>query len=398
MAPSKVNTGSIARDSLAQASQHQKFCAGEWPAVGYTGAMARRWWSVPLALAALAPFACAAGGGASDTQGNSSGQGANNGSSSASGLDPNSACAKATDEAKDIPVNMYIMFDKSGSMAGSIWSNTTSALQSFFIDPSSAGLRVALRFFPDDDCNTSCNNVQACATPKVPLGELTELSAPTDAHEQALLDAFVDVVPSGGTPMSLALDGALRWARSVVDKAPNEKAVVVFVTDGEPTDCNEDPSYLFGIAAKALNEQGIITFAVGLEGAKESVVNGIAHAGGSENGIFVGSSNAEQELLAALNGIRDAQVACEFQMPESNNGQPVNPAQINVLYTMGGTTEQIPIGQVPGADSCGPKAAWYYDTPSNPTKIILCPSTCNAVQQDTAAKIEILVGCSTIPA
>ena len=257
---------------------------------------------------------------------------------------------------------------------------------------------MALRFFPDDDCNTSCNNVQACATPKVPLGELTELSAPTDAHEQKLLDAFVGVVPSGGTPMSLALDGALRWARGVLEKAPNEKAVVVFVTDGEPTDCNEDPSYLFGIASQALNELGIVTFAVGLEGAKESVVNGIAHAGGSENGIFVGSNNAEQELLAALNGIRDSQVACEFQMPASDNGQPINPNEVNVLYTMGGTTEQIPIGQVQGVEACGPKAAWYYDVPSAPTKILLCPTTCEAVQKDQAAKIEILLGCSTIPA
>ena len=147
------------------------------------------------------------------------------------------------------------MFDKSGSMAGVRWSQATAALQSFFMDPNSGGLRVALRFFPDDGCDANCNS-QACASPKVLLGELTNLSAPTDIHEQALIDAFVDVIPSGGTPLSAALDGSVQWARDLLVMSPKEKTAIVLVTDGDPSDCQEDHSYFESAARDAFNSLG----------------------------------------------------------------------------------------------------------------------------------------------
>ena len=66
-------------------------------------------------------------------------------------IDPDAACATASEEATLVPVNMIIMFDRSGSMDQSNkWPNATSALTAFFEDPGTAGLRIALRFFPDD--------------------------------------------------------------------------------------------------------------------------------------------------------------------------------------------------------------------------------------------------------
>jgi hypothetical protein len=37
---------------------------------------------------------------------------------------------------------------------------------------------------------------------------------------------------------------------------------------------------------------------------------------------------------------------------------------------------------------------WHYDDPKNPTKIILCQSTCDSVQQKSG-KIDIVLGCDT---
>ena len=37
--------------------------------------------------------------------------------------------------------------------------------------------------------------------------------------------------------------------------------------------------------------------------------------------------------------------------------------------------------------------AWYYDDPTTPKKIILCPSTCTATNAATGAKLQALVGC-----
>ena len=339
---------------------------------------------------------CAAGRGSDGQEGGNNGSGGvsfDGGTGTNTGIDSDAACATASDEAKNVPVNMYIMFDKSFSMLDK-WSQTTSALQNFFMDPASAGLRIALRFFPDEGCDNNCS-VAGCSQPKVPLGELTNLSAPTDAHEQALLDAFIDVEPAGGTPMSAALDGALLWAQGVLMNAPEEKAVVLLVTDGEPTDCNEDDNYLIAAAGSAYDNRGIITFAIGLEGSAESLLNGIAHAGGSKKAIFVGNEKAKEELTAALNAIRETSIACEFQMP---TGNMVDPGKINVVYTPGDGSGAITIGQVPSVAECGAKAAWYYDNPVNPTKITLCPETCSSIQADEQAKLDILVGCGTIPA
>ncbi|MBI4705223.1 MAG: VWA domain-containing protein [Deltaproteobacteria bacterium] len=358
-----------------------------------------------IALAASA--SCAAGGGRREGAGGAgaaAGQGGamsfdgGTGAGDANPLDPDAACASARDEATWVPVNMYIMFDKSNSMLDQgKWAASTAALQSFFSEQASAGLRVALRFFPDSGCDGSCT-VQACATPMVPLGELTVEYAPTDQQENALINAFGQVIPSGATPMSAALQGATSWAVHYLQSHPTEKAVVVLVTDGEPTDCNTKSSYIVGLAADAYSAHGVLTFAVGLEGSSEALMNDIAKAGGTSKGIFVGSPDAEQELLAAMNAIRESSVACEFLMPDPGPGKQIEPDLVNVIYKSGPDGPPQIIGQVPSAGGCGPAGGWYYDDPVKPTRIIFCEGTCAAVRADPNAKIEILLGCATIPA
>src|SRR5438094_799735 len=60
------------------------------------------------------------------------------------------ACAVGSAEATFSPVNMFVTFDKSGSMSqNNKWTDATTAFIAFFRDPGTAGLRVAFRFFPD---------------------------------------------------------------------------------------------------------------------------------------------------------------------------------------------------------------------------------------------------------
>jgi hypothetical protein len=309
-----------------------------------------------------------------------------------------SACAKSTDEAKNVPLDLYIMFDRSGSMAGPKWSQSTAALQGFFESPKNAGLGVALRFFPDSGCDGSKCSVSACATPKVPLSYLTELSAPTDTHEQALFNAFIGLDPFGGTPLSVALEGAVSWAKDTLAQNPGHKAVIVLVTDGEPTDCNKNGSFLVSTAKAAFESAGVVTFALGLEGASKSLLDQIAAAGGTESGIIIGTDNAKEELLAALDAIRDKQLACDYAIPESTTGEAVDTSQVNVLYYPGDGSAKQTFGRVPSKADCGDKVAWYYDDPVTPKKIKFCPAACAVVQPDTKAAVQIVLGCNTIPA
>ena len=45
---------------------------------------------------------------------------------------------------------------------------------------------------------------------------------------------------------------------------------------------------------------------------------------------------------------------------------------------------------------CTAAGGWYYDNPASPTKIILCPATCDEVKTFNEASIEIVLGCATV--
>jgi hypothetical protein len=54
---------------------------------------------------------------------------------------------------------------------------------------------------------------------------------------------------------------------------------------------------------------------------------------------------------------------------------------------------EVQLGLVGSAAECGTEQAWYYDNPTTPTRILLCPSACETVTADAGAAIEILAGC-----
>ncbi|WP_169796459.1 vWA domain-containing protein [Chondromyces crocatus] len=372
-----------------------------------------------FSTAAAIGVACGSSGGDATSDGGSEGQGAGNSTSSATGdggaggfiIDPTSGsgassgtgfteCATSSDAATLVPLNMIIMFDRSGSMqSNNKWNSSTAALRAFIQSPEASGLRVALRFFPGTGCTGSSCNVNVCAQPAVDAAPLTSESAPTDAQEQLLISAITSETPNGGdTPIFAALSGATLWAKNYVAANPTEKAVVILVTDGEPNGCNQNSNAIAGIAEEAFTSAGIYTYAVGLQGSAPNLMNLIADRGGTGQGIFIGAgANAEQELLLALQAIQGSQLACDFQMPQSNDGQMINPNQINVVYTSEGGNEQI-IGQVSSESACGANGGWYYDNPQNPATITLCPTTCQTAQGDNSGGIRIIVGCDTTPA
>ncbi len=202
--------------------------------------------------------------------------------------------------------------------------------------------------------------------------------------------------PDGGTAYSPVLRDTATFYDQITKAVSQErtKNYVVFLTDGLPNGCDEDINNIAALASAARTSHGVLTYAVGLEGSAENQMDTIAVAGGTNKGIFIGSSaNAQAELLAALKAIQGSQVSCEFQMPAPKDGSTLDPKKVNVNYTPGGGSTQT-LGQVGGAADCA-NGGWYYDNPTSPSKITLCPSTCSTVQADKAAKMEILLGCAT---
>lgn len=341
----------------------------------------------------------AAGG--SENSGASAGDGASSGEGAGFGFGGNNStgsameCASESIEAELAPLTMYITFDKSGSMDDDDkWTNATTALKAFFADPAAADLEVALRFFPEGQCSENDCNVNACATPNVNVGALTADVAPTDTHEAALVAAINGQDPGGATPISAALDGGIQWSAAYLAEHPTHKVVVILVTDGEPNGCEEDINAIANIAASGLLDD-VVTYTVGLVGSNEADLQQIAMNGGG-SGFFVGNGNTEAELLAALQAIQGELIACELPVPVPTMGE-FNPELVNVTYTPGAGGNPTTFGNVADEAACGSGGGWYYDNPAAPTMINLCPGSCDLAQGDLEGKIEVVLGCETIP-
>jgi hypothetical protein len=173
--------------------------------------------------------------------------------------------------------------------------------------------------------------------------------------------------------------------------------VVVLITDGEPQGCDTNITNISGIAGDAYTNAGVLTYVIGLVGANAQALNGlnqIAAAGGTDQAIFVAAGNmATQDLLNALLAIKGMALSCDLDVPKSDDsGMQIDPHLINVNYSSG-DGPAMELGYVDSLASCGAEPAWYYDDPTNPSQIHLCPTTCDSVKADGAANLQILAGC-----
>lgn len=90
--------------------------------------------------------------------------------------------------------------------------------------------------------------------------------------------------------------------------------------------------------------------------------------------------------------VEEAKISCSIPMPKAPSGRKINPDQVTVeiVPSPGSPAQEIP--HVSGQGQCGSRG-WYYDNNTNPTKIILCPSTCSWAQGLTDAELKIDSGC-----
>jgi hypothetical protein len=188
---------------------------------------------------------------------------------------------------------------------------------------------------------------------------------------------------------------------------PTHTVVLVLATDGLPTRCA--PVDIPGIASLAQGgvsgTPSIKTFVIGVFADSEKAtsapnLDAIATGGGTSKAFIVTtSSNVAADFQKALDAIRGSALPCEYALPVSMGGQQ-DFDKVNVKHTTGsGQVEILPYKK--NAAGCGTTAGWYYDVDpaggGTPTKIILCPATCNTVKNESGmAKVEILLGCKTV--
>ena len=368
-----------------------------------------------LAVALVMPVACnddAAGGGTAGSAGSAADSGADSGSDSsvvpdvaedtsvldtgigADVADDVAGCATETVTADRAPLDMYLLLDESESMiepAGvtpTKWAQVAGAIGAFMQAPESAGIGAGVQFFPiqPDQCETQTYNPPAVAIAELP------------GNKPAISAAIAAQTPFGGTPTRPAMEAAVDYTTGWAQDNPTHVVVIVLATDGLPTVCDSTIDSVAQLAASAAgSSEQILTFVIGV-GDELANLNQIAEAGGTNEAIIVDASqDITQGFLTALNSIRQQSVPCEYVIPATSDGGVVDPQRVNVTY-VSGAGDSVPFFGVGDEDGCvnAPDAGWYYDDPDAPTKIILCPGTCEVVKTDSAATVHVVFGCETI--
>ncbi|MBP9114116.1 MAG: VWA domain-containing protein [Polyangiaceae bacterium] len=355
--------------------------------------------------------------------GSDEGSGTFNGGGAGVGADLQ-ACATSVSDGKRIPVQLVFMYDKSGSMGQAIggssvtkWKAVKDGIKAFAVDPKSEGISASLAFFSGGtgsnsaECNAGAFTKLDVESAQLPAGGAS-ISNTVDAYDKRV---------GGMTPSVFALASAEKIAASVKSKHPSERAVIVFVTDGIPQGCWEDrankvstgntglpaslaveavqtedgknTNYSYNsignvskIATQA-NAAGFSTYVVGV-GDQLTNLNAIAASGGTQSAFIVPAndpSQASAKLVQALNAIRGQVGSCSFSLPAPPAGQTLDPKKVNVAIA--GQTINY------SGDCAG--MGWKYDNASNPTRVDLCPATCEEVKKAASANVSIAFGCAT---
>lgn len=270
-----------------------------------------------------------------------------------------------------------------------------------------------------DTCNVDAPPIAVCPgdnsctvadyeTAAVPLQLLPE-------GRQALIESLDEhyVDPYAGTPTQVALTGAFRQLQGWKENDPTRRSVLILATDGVPEACqtlaqpDASASALSQIAEGAESE--LNTFVIGVlpqidESIPEAVelietqtafLRDMAAAGGTDAPFLVQANvDTAQVFLEALDAIRSAALPCDYELPTSTR----NFDQVNVEVVNGDAVTILPkVDNLAACDGAG----WYYDSDETeaedtPTRVVLCPRSCDAAKGSELGRVDVVLGCPTI--
>lgn len=312
-------------------------------------------------------------------------------------------CAGALYEGEIIPLDLYVMFDQSGSMATVIDEATAEtrmdavsrAMEEFLLDWQSSGIGVGLGHFGHMPLGeTSCNE-DDYAEPLVTIERLPD-------NAEAVVSTLDALEPTGETPTGAAIRGACQVTSAWKADHPGTVVANLLVTDGEPKapisskDGSCDPRLEDAVAAAAeCADAGVPSYVLGVGPSLENL-DSIAEAGKTE-GAYLVAQDSSQGVLDALNAIRGAaQLPCEFDVHESDGGGTLDYEKTDVVV-MDDECVVRRIAHVTSAEDCDDgSGGWYFNDSTGERRIVLCDRSCADVRQPDA-EFFYSVGCGIEP-
>ncbi len=326
-------------------------------------------------------------------------------------LSPDGACAATSFAGVRVPPSMLLIFDQSLSMEncadgsyGSCpgadkWSAATSAVHDL-ISSVPQDLNVGIKFFGtlDDSCNDA-----DYAKPDVAVGPLSTTQKPIDCWlGKQSCAGITAATPYTLTEMGPALRGGIGYLKGI--KADGQR-IAILITDGDPVNCDtgNDITDVIAAASAGFNATPkVLTYVIGVPGSTIANLSQVASAGGGKRTptcianttnaasachYQIGTGNVQADLLAALNDITGKSLSCTFKVPAPTGDAGVDPNNVNVDLTEGGTMTTL------NKDTSHANGWDYTD---GGTTITLYGPPCDSVLHDGTAKVDILLGCPTI--
>lgn len=397
----------------------------------------------------------AASGGTAGGSGGSGGGISADGSLTDGNLTPDSACALAQFEAKQLPAAFLFVVDKSTSMAqAGKWTATQLAIVQAIDANAFDNLSLGLLAFPAGDVPgptcvyglpVSCG---VSALPQVPLADsgLQKSTDPAGGVRKSIYGWLSATQPNGSaTPGYDALKAAISALQLYNVQGPR---LLMLLSDGgfgctslsNPLRPNftdglgcpdwEHPDNVVQLLGQAQADPNapVQTFIVGVPGSDTHAgdpdappysmrlaLSAFAKAGSPNtvtagcDGSFTpagadpatpchfdltqGNFNA-QSLTQTISDIRGSALGCVYELPQAVGGQQVDKDKVNVnVSTDGGqTTSTLPKRSDPN-DTCATDGCWDYDGQG---QVVLIGKACEDVKNSPNAKVEILVGCETV--
>jgi hypothetical protein len=329
-------------------------------------------------------------------------------------------CTGAQYESETIPLDIHILFDQTGSMCNCVdpvieggpcpdptcrktrLDAVREAMGQFLNDPQSLGIQASISYFGYQPLGQVNCDPATYVAPAVGMGALP-------GNASAIMSSLNAVTPIGETPTGAAIRGACTYAKEWKTQHPGEQTVILMLTDGKPeapascSPASTNPCCSTINLADAVDaattcrngSPGIQTYVLGV-GPLLGNLNDIAAGGGTDQAYLVESGDVSAQVLAALNAIRGKALPCEYQLPKPPPDQVLAFNKVNVAYANALCEGNI-YYYVETADQCGANGAWYYDNPTAPTKVSLCPAACQQVAAPGAGgQILFSVGCNTL--
>ncbi len=330
--------------------------------------------------------------------------------------DPTS-CVTESIGTERLPVDMFIMLDRSGSMTqpygnndsdgycdvddvdwqdnGSRWCNAINALADFLGATSSVGLGVAYSEFRGNG-PSGCN---AASSMSVPFGVIEEGDASGIIAD--VVDEMNDDNPDGGTPTEFAIKTLMERTLDWRDSPSNTRdvpIVALLITDGSPSsdNCNDDRDALNAMMIEHFTDTGIPFYLIGMDGVSAANLDQLATgAGASPHTDFCIDGDAEcsyysvgngdpNTFIAALAEIQEAVMGCSFGIPSNGSGL-VDLETADVVFVESNGSPAETLAQVGNLAACNSSSQYYVDGET----IQLCPDTCDRVGGDSSVTIDI---------